>query len=54
VEWVDAMGRMAMIRPIRHDGPSAVVDRHDLPSGLYTLRAVANDRIVGQVRVICD
>lgn len=54
VRWHDVMGRIVAESAVELLGPSLVLDRQDLPAGMYLVEALSHGRTLGTVRVVCE
>ncbi|MBK7086809.1 MAG: hypothetical protein IPH53_20060 [Flavobacteriales bacterium] len=54
LQWFDAMGHLVREEPALIDGPTVVLDRGELTSGLYLVVPSRNGQRLGQARVLCE
>lgn len=54
VVWRDVLGREVQRSGVKQNGPSIVLERKDLPVGLYYVEVLAKDHRLGAVKVVCE
>jgi len=54
LKWFDAVGRLVREESALIDGPTVVLARGELTSGLYLVVPSRNGQRLGQARVLCE
>ena len=54
LHWFDPTGRLVRSDRPQRRGPSLVLGRKGLPTGMYCVRVLAGGRTLGSIRVVCE
>jgi len=54
LRWYDMTGRCVRNEPAEQNGPTILLHRAQLPSGLYVVEALDHGRSIGRAKVLCE